>query len=119
MQLSEKKLIHAAAHITGGGLVENLMRSIPNKLSINIDLSKIKIGKIFKWIKSQNISDQEMMKTFNCGIGMILIVSPDHAADILKVLQDAGEIAAPIGEVINVTTNDPSVALYDLEDAWS
>ena len=50
---------------------------------------------------------------------MILIVSPDHAADILRVLQDAGEIAAPIGEVINVTTNDPSVALYDLEDAWS
>ena len=54
VQLS-KKLTHAAAHITGGGLAENLMRSIPNKLSINIDLSKIKIGKIFKWIKSQNI----------------------------------------------------------------
>ena len=50
---------------------------------------------------------------------MILIVSPDHAADVLSVLQDAGEIVAPIGEVISVTANDPIVALYDLEDAWS
>ena len=72
VQLSKKK-IHAAAHITGGGLIENLMRSIPNKLSLNIDLSKIKIGRIFKWIKSQNISDQEMMKTFNCGVGFCII----------------------------------------------
>ena len=84
VQLSKKKLIHAAAHITGGGLVENLMRSIPNKLSINIDLSKIKIGKIFKWIKSHNISDQEMMKTFNCGIGFCIISPRKNIKKIQK-----------------------------------
>ena len=84
VQLSKKKLIHAAAHITGGGLVENLMRSIPNKLSINIDLSKIKIGRIFKWIKSQNISDQEMMKTFNCGIGFCIISPRKNIKKIQK-----------------------------------
>ena len=60
------------------------MRSIPNKLSINIDLSKIKIGRIFKWIKSQNISDQEMMKTFNCGIGFCIISPRKNIKKIQK-----------------------------------
>ncbi len=74
LKLIDKKLVRAAAHITGGGLIENIIRSIPNDLNINIDLSKIKITKIFKWLKSQNISDAEMLKTFNCGIGFCIIV---------------------------------------------
>ena len=53
-----KNLIHSAAHITGGGLIENIQRSVPKNLSLNVDLDKIKILKIFKWIKSKNISDQ-------------------------------------------------------------
>ena len=65
-------MINSAAHITGGGLIENLLRSVPNDLSINIDLSKIKIKKIFKWLKSKKISDKEMMNTFNCGVGFVL-----------------------------------------------
>ena len=75
MRLCDKNLINSAAHITGGGLIENLSRSIPEDLSINIDLSKIKILKIFKWLKSKNISNNEMLKTFNCGVGFCLIVS--------------------------------------------
>ena len=71
LHLSNKKLINASAHITGGGLIENLIRSIPDKLTLNIDLSKIKVTKIFKWLKSQNISDSEMIKTFNCGVGFV------------------------------------------------
>ena len=74
LYLANKKLINAAAHITGGGLIENLLRSIPKNLSINIDLSKIKVKKIFKWIKSKNISDKEMLNTFNCGVGFCIIV---------------------------------------------
>ena len=66
-------MINSAAHITGGGLIENLLRSVPNDLSINIDLSKIKIKKIFKWLKSKKISDKEMMNTFNCGVGFCVI----------------------------------------------
>ena len=73
LKLTKRGLINSAAHITGGGLVENLLRSIPNKLSLNLDLSKIKILKIFKWLKSQNISDNEMIKTFNCGVGFCII----------------------------------------------
>ena len=74
LKLTNYNLISAAAHITGGGLVENLLRSVPEHLSLNIDLSKIKTTKIFKWLKSKNVSDQEMMRTFNCGIGFCLIV---------------------------------------------
>ncbi len=73
LNLVNKKLINAGAHITGGGLIDNISRSIPENLSLNIDLSKIKIKKIFKWIKSKNVSEDEMIKTFNCGIGFCLI----------------------------------------------
>ena len=75
LKLTNKNLLNAAAHITGGGLIENLLRSVPKHLSLNLDLSKIKIQKIFKWIKSKNISDREMMRTFNCGVGFCLIAS--------------------------------------------
>jgi len=82
LKLTNKNLINASAHITGGGLVENLLRSIPDNLSLNINLSKIKITKIFKWLKKKNISDQEMMTTFNCGVGFCLIV---HRKNITKI----------------------------------
>ena len=75
LKLTDKNLIHAAAHITGGGLIENLLRSIPENLTLNIDLSKIKILEIFKWLKTKKLSDQEMMRTFNCGMGFCLIVT--------------------------------------------
>ena len=84
LNLTKNNLISAAAHITGGGLVENLLRSIPDNLSLNIDLSKIKIGKIFKWLKTKNISNEEMMKTFNCGVGFCLIAPNKNINKIKK-----------------------------------
>ena len=84
LKLVKNNLINSAAHITGGGLIENLERSIPENLSINIDLSKIKIKKIFKWIKKNNISDKEMLKTFNCGVGFCLIVDIKNIKKIKK-----------------------------------
>ena len=71
LKLANKNLINAAAHITGGGLIENLLRSVPKNLTLNIDLSKIKTMEIFKWLKNKNITDQEMMRTFNCGVGFV------------------------------------------------
>ena len=85
LKLTKKNLIHSAAHITGGGLVENLLRSIPTKLTLNIDLNKIKILKIFKWIKSKNISDSEMIRTFNCGVGFCIIVNKKNISQIKKI----------------------------------
>ena len=85
LKLVDKNLIKAAAHITGGGLVENLLRSIPKNLSLNINLSKIKILKIFKWLKRKNISDQEMLRTFNCGVGFCLIVDSKNISKIKRM----------------------------------
>ena len=84
LKLVKKNQINAAAHITGGGLIENLLRSVPNNLTLNIDLSKIKITKIFKWLKTKNISDQEMMRTFNCGVGFCIIVKRNNILKIKK-----------------------------------
>ena len=85
LKLTNKNLINASAHITGGGLVENLLRSIPDNLTLNINLSKIKITKIFKWLKKKNISDHEMMTTFNCGVGFCLIVHRKNITKIKKI----------------------------------
>ena len=85
LKLVNKNLINSAAHITGGGLIENLLRSVPKDLTLNIDLSKIKILKIFKWLKSKNISDSEMMNTFNCGVGFCLIVSKKNIKKIKRI----------------------------------
>ena len=85
LKLANNNLIASAAHITGGGLIENLLRSIPDNLSLNINLSKIKVTKIFKWLKSKDISDQEMMKTFNCGIGFCIITPKKNIIKIKKV----------------------------------
>ena len=84
LKLVNKNLINAAAHITGGGLIENISRSIPNNLSINIDLAKIKSKKIFRWLKSKNISDLEMLKTFNCGVGFCIVVEKKNINKIKK-----------------------------------
>jgi len=85
LKLTDKNLLNSSAHITGGGLVENLLRSVPDNLTLNIDLSKIKITKIFKWLKSKNISDQEMLSTFNCGIGFCVIAPKKNIFKIKKV----------------------------------
>jgi phosphoribosylformylglycinamidine cyclo-ligase len=84
LNLTTNNLLHSAAHITGGGLVNNLIRSIPDYLCLNLDLSKIKPGSIFKWIKSNNITDREMLKTFNCGVGFCLIVKKKNINKIKK-----------------------------------
>ena len=85
LKLTKKNLINSAAHITGGGLIENLLRSVPKNLTLNIFLDKIKILKIFKWLRKKNISDQEMLRTFNCGIGFCIIVSEKKIPQIIKV----------------------------------
>ncbi|MDA7606538.1 phosphoribosylformylglycinamidine cyclo-ligase [Pelagibacteraceae bacterium] len=84
LNLTNNNLINCAAHITGGGLIDNITRSVPDKLCLNIDLSKIKVKNIFKWIKSNNISDREMLKTFNCGVGFCLIVKKQNLKKIKK-----------------------------------
>ena len=84
LKLLKLKLIKSCANITGGGLQDNLSRVIPNGLTAEIDLSKVKPNKIFKWIKDKNVNDEEMLKTFNCGVGFCLIAKSSNFVKIQK-----------------------------------
>ena len=78
LSLIENNLLNSCANITGGGLEDNIKRVIPDKLCAEINLAKIKTLKIFKWLKKNKISDKEMLKTFNCGVGFCLIIKPKN-----------------------------------------
>ena len=85
LNLINNNLINGCANITGGGLKDNIKRVIPNGLMADIDLSKIKTKKIFNWLKQHNIDDQEMLKTFNCGVGFCLITNPKNLNAIKNI----------------------------------
>ncbi len=85
VKLNHANLINGCAHITGGGLLNNLKRVIPEKFCLNIDLSKIKIKPIFKWLKENNIKDVEMLNTFNLGVGFCLITNKKNIKKISKI----------------------------------
>ena len=82
LKLINQNLINGCANITGGGLSDNIRRVIPNTLVADVDLKQIKTLSIFKWLKKQGISEKEMLKTFNCGVGFCLII---NTKDLKKV----------------------------------
>ena len=84
LNLFNENLINGCANITGGGIRDNIKRIIPEKLVADIDLSKIKIKKIFSWLKKNNIDDEEMLRTFNCGVGFCLIINPKNFFKVKK-----------------------------------
>ncbi len=84
INLIDKNLINGCANITGGGLADNIKRVIPNNLIADIDLKRLKTTKIFKWLYTNGISENEMLKTFNCGVGFCLIVNPKKYEKIKK-----------------------------------
>lgn len=87
-KLFGRDVVHGMAHITGGGMEGNLCRVIPDGLCSAIDLSKLRILNIFKYIRSiGNISDEEMLRTFNCGVGFCLVVSPKDRDMVVRHVQ--------------------------------
>ena len=84
LKLIDKNLINGCANITGGGLVDNIKRVIPDNFAAEINLDKVKTFKIFKWLKKNGISNKEMLRTFNCGIGFCLIINPKKYEKIKK-----------------------------------
>ena len=84
LELIKRKYLNACANITGGGLKDNIERIIPNNLCAEINLENVKTLDIFRWIKNQGISDLEMLKTFNCGVGFCLIIKPQNYKKIIK-----------------------------------
>jgi phosphoribosylformylglycinamidine cyclo-ligase len=101
LALHEKIQVSAIAHITGGGLPGNIGRIIPPNLEVRIDRSNWEQPLIFQWLENMgNISSDEMLRTFNCGIGMILVVEKDDATLACDILKELGEEVLVLGEVV-------------------
>ncbi|MFQ5788352.1 MAG: phosphoribosylformylglycinamidine cyclo-ligase, partial [Thermodesulfobacteriota bacterium] len=112
LSLKNSFKIHALAHITGGGLIENLPRVIPKGLKAVLDSSLWRLPPIFELIKMKGrIDDVEMYRTFNCGIGMILIVSSTDTNRVLMKLRDLKEKAMVIGEIKKRKRGEPGVLI--------
>jgi phosphoribosylformylglycinamidine cyclo-ligase len=82
--INEKNLINGCANITGGGLVDNIQRIIPKNLCADIDLNRVKTLKIFTWLNKMGVSEKEMLKTFNCGVGFCLVANPKNLNSLSK-----------------------------------
>ena len=93
--------VHGLAHITGGGLTENPPRVLPEGLACAIDLNAWTLPPVFRWLATTaNMTQAELLKTFNCGIGMILVVAPDRAEAIAALLAEMGETVLTLGHVV-------------------
>lgn len=100
--IRETGAVKALAHITGGGITENLPRVLADDISAEINLDNLKPQKVFSWLaENGGIASDEMLRTFNCGVGMILVVKADQAAQVAKVLNDNGEQAFELGKIID------------------
>jgi phosphoribosylformylglycinamidine cyclo-ligase len=93
--------VKALAHITGGGFTDNIPRALPKTLGVTVDLSAVDVLPVFRWLaRTGDVAVPEMLRTFNCGIGMIAVVASDKADAVLAVLREQGERAMRIGDVV-------------------
>jgi phosphoribosylformylglycinamidine cyclo-ligase len=100
LELMRTVTVKGMAHITGGGLLENIPRVLPDNVTAVLDGTAWQTPKLFDWLREQgNVAQQEMYRTFNCGIGMVVIVDKNDAAAALKQLKDAGETVWVIGTI--------------------
>jgi phosphoribosylformylglycinamidine cyclo-ligase len=108
LQLIEQVAVKGLAHITGGGIVDNVPRVLPETLTAQIERGSWQLPALFGWLKQQgNVADDEMLRVFNCGIGMVAIVAAQDAGRALDVLREAGETAWRIGTVRTRATGEP------------
>ncbi|KAF0243748.1 MAG: phosphoribosylformylglycinamidine [Planctomycetota bacterium] len=95
-----KKVVKAIAHITGGGIVENVPRVIPPDVDVEIRIGEVPVPRIFSFLQEKGgIPDDEMVRVFNMGLGLVMIVDPFYAKAVVRRLQEAGEVAAIVGTV--------------------
>ncbi len=101
LELTSKISVHAMAHITGGGITENVPRVLPEGLSAEVDLNAWQFPAIFKWLQEQgNVTSDNMLLTFNCGIGMVVCVAEEDEIATLDLLNSLGEQAFSLGKII-------------------
>jgi phosphoribosylformylglycinamidine cyclo-ligase len=93
--------VKGLAHITGGGITDNLPRCLPDGLDGEVDLGAITVLPVFQWLaKTAGIAEAEMLRTFNCGIGMVAVADEKHAGHVIDAFQEAGDKAARIGKLV-------------------
>jgi len=109
--IRESKAVKALVHITGGGFPDNIPRVLPKGMGVRLDLARVPVLPVFKWLaRTGNIAEKEMLRTFNCGVGMILIVEPRAANAIARILRREGETVMILGEVIRIPHDKPQVS---------
>ena len=112
LKLAKAVTIKGLAHITGGGLVDNVPRVLPDRLAARIDRAAWPMPPLFQWLKERgNVADAEMYRVFNCGIGMVVVVKAPDAGRALKALKAAGETAWRIGGIVRRGKNAPQVVM--------
>jgi phosphoribosylformylglycinamidine cyclo-ligase len=115
--------IHALAHITGGGLLENIPRVLPEGLRAHVDADAWEQPRLMAFLQAQgHIEPEEMARTFNCGVGMVLAVAPGDVADVTAALVEAGETVLQVGEIRSGQrgcTVSGSVEVWSAREAWT
>ena len=109
-KIIHKDLVKGLANITGGGLVENIPRAYGSQLKAIIDLNAWKLPRCFQWLQAHgSLTSEDMLRTFNCGVGMVLFSSPDNEQRIIKVLENKGASVFKIGIMENRSHNQPAI----------
>jgi phosphoribosylformylglycinamidine cyclo-ligase len=104
------KAVKALAHITGGGFPDNIPRVLPKGLGVNIDLPNIFVPRVFKWLAATgHVAESDMLRTFNCGIGMVIVVAAGEDETVSDLLAEAGEIVFRLGTVVAAKDGAPPV----------
>ena len=106
--IRETKAVKALAHITGGGFLENIPRVLPDGLGVRIDLARVPVLPVFKWLATAgDVAEHEMLRTFNCGVGMVAVIAAGEIDAVTTVLAREGETVVRLGEVIAVEGRAP------------
>ena len=118
--LRATKAVKALAHITGGGFPDNIPRVLPQGLGVMLDLTRVPVPPIFRWLGDVGqVAEAEMLRTFNCGVGMVAVVAPGEADAVGNALVREGETVVPIGEVVAIARDTARVAYRGhLDLAW-
>ena len=111
--------VKALAHITGGGLLENLPRVLPEGLAARLDGDAWPAAPVFAWLaEAGGLPSEEMLRTFNCGLGMVLVVAPERAEALAEQLREAGERVYDVGALEARGSDDPAIVIKNAEAAW-
>ncbi|KAG0280650.1 hypothetical protein BGZ95_009289 [Linnemannia exigua] len=115
-----KDLVKAMAHITGGGFIDNIPRVLPHELGVEVDASSWPFPDVFKWIMATgNVPHREMARTFNCGIGMVLVVAAENVEEVTQLCRAEGEVVYQIGVLKSKADNNgEEVVMRNMESSW-